>query len=83
MVEFRAIHNTNTFKKITSELLQKIKRNELQVYGTQVILTIKTNVKEEISHSKVQVVVQGYTMRKGVDYDSTLHLWLICHLSAY
>jgi DNA primase catalytic subunit len=53
VVEFRAIHNTNTFKKITLELLQKIKRNELQVHGTRAILTVKTNVKEEISRSKV------------------------------
>jgi hypothetical protein len=46
----------------------------LQVYGTQTILIVKTNAKKEISRSKVQVVVQGYTMRERVDYDLTFAL---------
>jgi hypothetical protein len=53
VVKFKAIHNTNTFKKIILELLQKIKRNELQVYDTQIILIVKTNAKKKILHSKV------------------------------
>jgi hypothetical protein len=72
IVKFKAIYNTNTFKKkITLKLLQKIKRNKLQVHGIQTIITIKTNIKREISHGKVRVVVQSNTMREGVDYDLT------------
>jgi hypothetical protein len=74
MIKFKVIYNTNTFKKIILELLQKIKRNELQVCNIRTILIIKTNAKEEISRNKVWVVVQSYTMREKVDYDLTFTL---------
>ena len=71
MTEFSALEKTGTMKKLTPELLEKVQRGEIQVHGTHAILSLKTNSKGEITCGKVQVVVQGYTMEEGMDFNMT------------
>ena len=71
MTEFSALEKTGTMKKLTPELIDKVQRGEIQVHGTRAILSLKTNSKGEITRGKVRVVVQGYTMEEGVDFDTT------------
>jgi hypothetical protein len=70
-VEFEAISKTGTFAKITPEARKLLNEGKLVVHGTRPVLTTKLNEKGEIARYKVRLVVQGYTMQHGIDYDKT------------
>ena len=70
-VEFDAIIRTGTFKAIDAQASQLLHEGKLRVHRTRPVLTIKRDENGNIARYKVQLVVQGYTMQKGVEFDKT------------
>jgi hypothetical protein len=70
-MEYGAIMKTGTFVCITPDAKLKMDNGTLKVHKTRPILTVKRNDTGEIARYKVRLVVQGYSMREGVDYEET------------
>ena len=69
--EFDAINRTGTFVKLDDHTQQLLTEGKIKVHRTRPVLTVKRDEKGEVARYKVRLVVQGYTMRKGIDYDNT------------
>ena len=69
--EYSAIMKTGTFGKITPEALKMLQEGKIKMHHICLILIHKFNEAGEIARYKVRLVVKGFTMEKGVDYDKT------------
>ena len=69
--EYGAIMRTGTFKPLDEKAKELRSGGVCKAHGTRPILTKKYNEKGEVARFKVRLVVQGYTMRQGIDYDRT------------
>jgi len=69
--EYGALARTGTFARITPEIAEKVKKGEIKVHGTREIPTIKLTADGKIDREKLRVVVQGFSMIKGIHYIST------------
>lgn len=69
--EFGAIMATDTFVKMTPEATKLLNEGKIRVHKTRAILTTKLNESGQIARYKARLVVLGYSMAKGVDYDET------------
>jgi hypothetical protein len=70
-LEFGAIHKTGTFARISPEAQKLLDEGRINVHGTRSILKIKLDENGKIARHKVRVVIQGFTMQQGVDFDSS------------
>jgi len=71
MSEFLALKNSKTFWKPTPEELELLVTKGLKIHGTRAVLTVKMNRLGKVTRGKVRLVVQGYSMIQGVNFDST------------
>ena len=69
--EYGAMLKYNTFAPISDIARSALEKGEIKVHGTHVVFTIKRNDCGEIVRYKSRLVVQGYTMEPGVDFEST------------
>lgn len=69
--EFEAIGRTKTFQPMTEFNHQALQQERLRVHKTRPVLTIKRDENGNVARYKVRLVVQGYTMQKGVEFDQT------------
>ena len=70
-VEYGAIMKTGTFAKMTPDASKMVREGKIKIHQTRPILSHKFNEAGEIARYKVRLVVKGFTMEKGVDYDKT------------
>ncbi len=69
--EFDAIHQTGTFEPISDDARKKMNEGNISVHGTRPVLKVKLDENGNIARYKVRLVIQGFSMRKGVDYDNS------------
>ena len=69
--EYEAMVKYNTFAPLSEAAKTALQNGSIKVHGTRVVLTIKRNDRGEIARYKSRLVVQGFTMEHGIDYDST------------
>jgi hypothetical protein len=69
--EFSAIERTGTFAKMTDDAKKLLDEGKINVHGTRSILKVKLDENGNIARYKVRLVIQGFTMQQGVDYDSS------------
>lgn len=69
--EYNAMVKHNTFAPLSDIARELHAKGELKVHGTRVVFTVKRNDRGEIARFKARLVVQGFTMQDGIDYDST------------
>jgi len=68
---FKFEYGAGTFKPLDEKAKELQSGGICKAHGTRPILTKKYNEKGEVARFKVRLVVQGYTMRQGIDYDWT------------
>ena len=69
--EYSAMVKYETFAPLSDTAKNMLERGEIKVHGTRIVLAIKRNDRGEIVRYKSRLVVQGFTMEPGVDFDST------------
>jgi hypothetical protein len=69
--EYQAMVKYETFAPLNNEAKLALETNSIKVHGTRVVFAIKRNDRGEIVRYKSRLVVQGYTMEPGIDFDST------------
>jgi hypothetical protein len=69
--ELGKVNAKSTFRKLTPDELQKVKKKEVRVTGNRVIFNMKFNADGTIERFKARLVLQGYNHQKGVEYDET------------
>ena len=62
---------TGTFGLLTDEAKGKLSNGTIRVHGTRPVLKIKWDESGNIARYKVRLIVQGYFMQQGVDYDQS------------
>ncbi|EPS63214.1 hypothetical protein M569_11573 [Genlisea aurea] len=69
--EYGAIMKTGTFTPMTPTTWKLLREGKIKVHKTRPILVHKFDEKGQIARFKVRLVVKGFTMVQGVDYDKT------------
>ena len=59
---------------MNNQAVQLLKDGKILIHRTCPVLTLKRDENGEVIRYKVRLVVQGFTMRKGIDYDRTYSL---------